>query len=206
MWFWKGKSRSLKVLLGPILFVLYINDLPENIHSEVRLFADYTAVYLTINSKADCQTLQQDLHKLEIWEKDWEIKFNPSKCQILHITQARTPIRHQYILHGQVPEAVDHAKYLGLEISHDLNWNTHIQNLTTKANRTMGFVRRNIPAKHQGIRQKQHTTHCVRSEFDQWYQWHTNVVRSFAIGSHWLQLVPMVCQWLPLAANGFYHS
>ena len=52
-------------VLGPILFLLYIKDLPVNIHSEVRLFTDDTAVYLTINSKADCQTLQQDLHKLE---------------------------------------------------------------------------------------------------------------------------------------------
>ena len=63
-----------------------------------------------------------------------------------------------YVLHGQVLEAVDPSKYLGLEISHDLNWNTHIQNLTTKANRTLGFVRRNIPSKHQGIRQKAYKT------------------------------------------------
>ena len=75
-------------ILGPIcfffffffFFFLYINDLPENIHSEVRLFADNTAVYLTINSKADCQTLQQDLHKLEIWEKDWEMELNAKYC------------------------------------------------------------------------------------------------------------------------------
>ena len=139
-------------VLGPVLFLLYINDLPENIHSETRLFADDRAVYLTINSKADCQTLQKDLHKLEIWEKYWEMESNPSKCQVLHITRARTPIRHQFVLYGQVLEAVDHAKYLGREISHDLNWNTHIQNLTTKANRTLGFVR-NIPTKYQGIRQ-----------------------------------------------------
>ena len=91
------------------LVSLYINDLPENIHSEARLFADDTAVYLTINSKTDCQTLQQDLYKLEIWEKDWEMEFNPSKCQVLHITRARASIRHQYVLHGQVLEAVDHA-------------------------------------------------------------------------------------------------
>ena len=60
--------------------------------------------------------------------------------------RVHTPIRHQYVLHGHVLEATDHAKYLGLGISHDLNWNTHIQNLTTKANstRTLGFVRRNI--------------------------------------------------------------
>ena len=53
---------------------------------------------------------------------------------------------------------LNHAKYLGLEISHDLNWNTHIQTLTTKNNRTLGFVRRNIQTKHQGKRQAAYNT------------------------------------------------
>ena len=93
------------------------------------------------------------------------MEINPSKCQVLHISRAHTPVRHQYVLHGQVLEAVDHAKYLGLEISHDLNWNTHIQNLTTKANRTLGFVRRNIPTNHQGIRQTAYNT-LVRPQLE----------------------------------------
>ena len=97
-------------VLGPILFLLYINDLPENINTQVRLFADDTAVYLTDTSNDDSQTLQQDLHKLEKWEKTWEMHFNPSKCQVLHITRARNPLKTQYVLHGQVFEAVDHAK------------------------------------------------------------------------------------------------
>ena len=54
-----------RAVLGPILFLLYINDLPENITSQVRLFADDTAVYLTVTSKKDSQTLQQDLQTLE---------------------------------------------------------------------------------------------------------------------------------------------
>ena len=114
--------------------------------------------FLTINSKADCRNLQQDLHKPETWKKKIKLEFNPSKRQVLHITRARTPIRHQYVLHGQVLEAVDHSKYLGLEISHDSNCNTHVQNLTIKANRPLGFVRRNIQTKHLGIRQTAYNT------------------------------------------------
>ena len=93
----RPKSRSHRgfpqgLVLRPILFLLYINDLLENIHSEVRLFADVTAVYLTIISKADCQSLQQDLHKT--WGKDWEMEFNPSKFCILpwHVPQLGTSI------------------------------------------------------------------------------------------------------------------
>ena len=140
-------------VLGPVLFLLYINDLPENINSQVRLFADDTAVYLTVTRKDDSQALQQDLQKLEKWEKTWEIHFNPSKCQVLHIIRAGNPLQTQCVLHGQVLEAVDHAKYLGLEIGNDPNWNQHIQNVTTKAKRTLGFIRRNIQTKHKGIRQ-----------------------------------------------------
>ena len=109
------------LVLGPVLLLLYINDLPENINSQVRLFADDTTVYLTVTSKDDSQTLQQDLQKLEKWEKTWEMHFNPSKCQVLHITRARNSLQTQYVLQGQVLEAVDHAKYHGLEIGHDLN-------------------------------------------------------------------------------------
>ena len=79
--------------------------------------------------------------------------FNPSKCPVLHMTLARNPLQTQYVPHGQVLEALDHEKYLGLEIGHDLNWNQHIQNVTTKANRSLGFVLRNIQTKHKGIRQ-----------------------------------------------------
>ena len=110
-------------------------------------------MYLTVTSKKDSQTLQEDLQKLEQLEKTWEMHFNPSKCQVMHISRAKNPNQTQYVLHGQVLEAVDHAKYLGLEISHDLKWNHHVQNVTTKANRTLGYIRRNIRTKHKGIRQ-----------------------------------------------------
>ena len=120
--------------LGPILFLLYINDLPEQIHSQVRLFADDTAIHLTVDSKNDCKTLQQDLQGCE---KNWEMNFNSSKCQVLRISRSRNPIKHPYILHRQVLQEVDHANYLGLDISRDMSWNNHIQNVTVKANRTL---------------------------------------------------------------------
>ena len=152
----RGYSQGL--VLGPILFLLYINDLPDKITSQVRLFADDTAVYLTVTSKDDSHTLQQDLIKLEHWEKTWEMHFNSSKYQVMHICKSPNPIKTQYVLHGQVLEAVEHVKYMGLDIGNKQSWNNHIQNVTTKANKTLGYLRRNIRTKHKVIRQTAYQT------------------------------------------------
>ena len=100
-------------VLGPILFLAYINDLPQDIVSQVRLFADDTAVYLTLEDGNDSETLQRDLDRLQAWESKWDMEFNPSKCQVIKVTSARTILDTQYILHGQVLEVVSSARYLG---------------------------------------------------------------------------------------------
>ena len=131
-------------VLGPLLFLLYINDLPQDIQSQVRLFADDTAVYLTVTSLEDANTLQTDLDTQQEWERTWDMAFNPGKCHVLHVTRSMQPLQSNYTLHDQVLESVDSAKYLGINISEDLVGNTHIQEITGKANRTLGFVKRNF--------------------------------------------------------------
>ena len=79
-------------VLGPILFLAYINDLPEQVRSRVRLFADETAMYLALDKQADSEILQKDLEILENWEKLWDMSFNPSKCQVIHVTRRKTPL------------------------------------------------------------------------------------------------------------------
>ena len=138
------ESRSVPVssgvpqgsVLGPILFLVFINDLPEKLSSQVRLFADDTAVYLTIGGLDDATVLQNDLDKLSLWESQWDMEFNPSKCQVVWVTTARKAINTVYTLHGQILEVVTNAKYL--------SWNSHIDRITGNANRTLGYIRRNI--------------------------------------------------------------
>ena len=67
-------------VLGPVLFLIFINDLPDNIRSSVRLFADDCVLYRNVKSPLDCQILQDDLNSLAKWEMDWQMKFNVSKC------------------------------------------------------------------------------------------------------------------------------
>ena len=111
-------------VLGPVLFLIFINDLPENIRSSVRLFADDCVLYRNIESLTDCQILQDDLNRLAQREADWQMKFNVAKCHSMRVTR-HPPDKHiqfEYTLHQQRLEQVQSAKYLGITISDDLDW------------------------------------------------------------------------------------
>ena len=70
-------------VLGPLLFIFYINDLPNTIKSKIRIYADDMLVYNCINAIDDCIQLQRDLAGLEKWAKVWQMEFNPLKCELL---------------------------------------------------------------------------------------------------------------------------
>ena len=86
-------------VLKPLLFLVYINDMPEKISSTTRLFADDSLVYRIIRSKEDQTLLQQDLNKLQEWEHDWLMQFNADKCEVIRITYKRNPLAHDYDIH-----------------------------------------------------------------------------------------------------------
>ena len=143
-------------VLGPILFLVYINDLPDELSSQVRLFADDTTVYLTIGGAEDGKLLQNDLDRLSVLEDRWDMEFNPSKCQVVRVTSSRNPFDFSYTLHGQVLEVVTSNKYLGVDIScisSGLSWNPHIDQISKNATRTLNFIQRNIRTKNQKVRE-----------------------------------------------------
>jgi hypothetical protein len=131
-------------VLAPSLFLYCINDIPDGITLTVRLLADNTIAYLTIKSNRDCTTLQNDLDKFSIWEQKWKMTYHPDKCNVLSITRHKAPVKHINTLHGHQLEHADKAKYLGVTIQSDLKWDSHINNIKTKANKTLGLLRRNI--------------------------------------------------------------
>ena len=133
-------------VLGPLFFLLFINDLPNCVSegSTVRLFADDCALYRDIRGEQDAIKLQQDLEALQQWKGDWLIEFHPKKCQVLHFTNKRKCVEHPYSTHGHTLEIIDSAKYRGVNIHKTLKWNHHINQVTKKANSTSAFLRRNI--------------------------------------------------------------
>ena len=71
-------------VLGPILFVIYVNDMPSIVNSNIKTFADDTKLYRAISSDQDCEELQKDLTLLENWAGKWLLNFNQSKCKVMH--------------------------------------------------------------------------------------------------------------------------
>ena len=131
-------------VLGPLLFLTYINDLPDKLNSSVRLFADDCVLYHEIRNKHDADELQRDLDTLVKWEKDWQLAFNPTKCHIMRLTHSRSPKEYRYRLGESILSEVSGHPYLGIHISSDLSWNAHVDQIHAKASRTLGFLMRNL--------------------------------------------------------------
>ena len=108
-------------VLGPILFLAYINDLAQYVKSKVRLFTDDTVIYLAIKTTYDCIQLQQDPLNLEKWESDWKMELSASTCNVLHITRKCHLYVHVYKLKGQVLDSLHSVKYLSVDISDNLH-------------------------------------------------------------------------------------
>ena len=127
-------------VLGPILFVAFINDLPATIFSDCKLFADDSKIYGLASTPEDIQKIQDDLCKAYEWSKEWGMEFHPKKCKVLHF--GKKNIEHKYLLGEHLVEPVNHEKDLGVVISDDLGWAEHIKTCVSKANRMIGIIRR----------------------------------------------------------------
>ena len=131
-------------VLGPALFLLYINDISDHLKSPIRLFADDSIIYREISSPADHAILQNDLTTLATWADTWLMSFNVGKCAVMSITLKKKPSLHDYNIQGEVLHRAKEHDYLGVTISDDLKWTTHCRKTTTKASRTLGMLRRTL--------------------------------------------------------------
>ena len=73
-------------ILGPTLFLVYVNNIPNVVTSSIKMFPEDTRIYLEINNAEDTLALQPDLDCLEYWTRNWQVKFNPQKCEVMRIT------------------------------------------------------------------------------------------------------------------------
>ena len=116
------------------------------ITSSVCLFADDCVLYRYIYSIQDCLIRQEDLTSLGQWEVDWQMKFNVAKCHSMIVSghQQHKQILFDYSIHTQTLENVQSAIYLAITISDNMDWGQHISDVTSKATKTLGFLRWNL--------------------------------------------------------------
>ena len=132
-------------VLGPILFVIYINNLPEAVRSEVFLYADDTKILHQITSKDDALTLQSDLDSLELWSKKWLLEFHPDKCHVLTLGKFdNIKHTHRYSICKHELEHVFEEKDLGVTIDSELKFEEHMSEKVKKANAIVGLIRRSF--------------------------------------------------------------
>ncbi len=131
-------------ILGPLLFLVYVNDLPHCISGEstVAMFADDTKCYRPVRDLSDCDELQNDLNDLVNWCTTWKMDLNQSKCGIMSITRSRQPITTKYTLQDNPMKPLTHQKDLGIVVTKDLKWKKQVEEISSKANSMLGFIRR----------------------------------------------------------------
>jgi ribonuclease P/MRP protein subunit RPP40 len=132
-------------VLGPLLFLLFVNELPSWIKNDMRMFADDTKVWCRIRTATDSITLQEDLDRLSLWSSTWQLKFNAEKCMVMHIGQPRGT--KYYMTEGSAKkelESVQEERDLGVIITSDLKSSRQCIKAAATARRIIGMVRRNF--------------------------------------------------------------
>jgi len=152
-------------VLGPLMFLLYINDIIKDIDSPLRLFADDCLLYRVINSADDTRKLQEDLNKLSEWANTWQLRFNVSKCSVIRCTRSRTPFSHDYILNSHILTLSDQHAYLGVILNKSLSWSPHINSIVTKASKTLNFLKRNLNRCSKQVKESAYLT-MVRPQIE----------------------------------------
>ena len=142
----QGKSGVPEgALLAPLLFSLFINDLPAVVaSSNCIMYADDVKIYRQITSPADCDLLQGDLTNLCKWSADWRLCLNPQKCLSFTITLKQAPILHTYHIDSSSLQRVTEVRDLGITLDSKLTFSAHINQTVSKANRALGMLFRSF--------------------------------------------------------------
>ena len=158
-----SKSKAYKVtsgipqgsILGPLLFLIYINDLPEGIKNKILLFAD--DVRMCSNASYP-DVSQGDIDKMLNWQNKWLLKFNivDQKCKVMHI--GKTNPKHIYKIDGMDLPSVEEEKDLGVLMTSNYNWDTHINKCIKKANSCTAWITRSIISRDKEVMLKLYTS------------------------------------------------
>ena len=130
-------------ILGPHLFLIYKNDIVNELHASVRLFADDTSLYIIVgNPNTAAITLNHDLNFISTWSDDWLVNFNAAKTLSMILTLKRNPPQHPPLFMNGTPITITAShKHLGIIFTNNCSWNEHIINITKAAYTRLNLLR-----------------------------------------------------------------
>lgn len=131
-------------ILGPILFLIYINDITQDIGSSIRLFADDTTLYIIIDDPiVSAQILEDDMQKISNWADKWLVTFNPTKTESLLLSRKTSrPYHPPVFMNNHAISEVESHKHLGLTFDKRLSWHSHIDIIMEKAWKRIHIMRK----------------------------------------------------------------
>ena len=156
-WRMRASDRGKSVLsgvpqgsvLGPVLFLIYLNDLEDDISSKVIKFADDIKVFRKVTNATDKQSLQDDLDKLVKWSEKWQMLLNFGKCKCIHIGHGN--MDEEYKMGDAVLGRTTQEKDLGVTFSADMKVSEQCGIAASKGNQILGLIRRTIMYKEKQL-------------------------------------------------------
>ncbi|MCP3679103.1 MAG: reverse transcriptase family protein [Gammaproteobacteria bacterium] len=148
-WVPVGSGVPQGSVLGPILFLIYINDIDIGISSPISKFADDTKIGRPVIDNKDRLNLQKDLDTISNWSEKWQMPFNINKCQLLLVGSANK--KYKYKMMGNNIESVSQVRDLGVTITSNLKFSQQCNEVSLRANRMLGFIKRNFVFKSKDI-------------------------------------------------------
>jgi hypothetical protein len=128
-------------ILGPLLFLIFINDIIDKLENHIFLFADdATLVKIFKNIDEATASINRDLQKLTKWATIWRVTFNIIKTIFMLITKKRLQLNPRILMNNIPLKQVDEERYLGLILNSKMTWNSHVNHLTSKASRQIGLL------------------------------------------------------------------
>ena len=136
-------------VLGPILFLVYINDLEEGVTGKIMKFADYTKLFTKTKEIGDKKKLQDDIDTLVEWSEKWVMLFNFGKCKCLHAGPWNTGVNYE--MGGTILSKTVKEKDLGVTMNANMKVSEQCRIAESKGNQVIGMIRRNITYKEKGL-------------------------------------------------------
>jgi ribonuclease P/MRP protein subunit RPP40 len=147
-------------VLGPLLFIIFINDIGTNISCNLRLFADDCMIYLEIKDMEDCDRLQEDVNAICNWVKVNEMRLNEHKSQLIKFTCKRlaNQCKYNYVINSVPLVYAETCKYLGLTIENKLSWKRQTEKVVKKGINSLNFIMRNLRSSSVDVKEMAYKT------------------------------------------------